>query len=283
MQKVVSHYRGVSRLLRLAFHVSKGLTKLYWLNLSKGSSWHKTTAGLDTITLWMQQLTTIFNVKITRHGHPARPAGLDGGTLYLSNHVSWLDIIIISSLTHVKFVSKDDLISWPFVGRLSKDSGTLFLDRNNKFALRDMLKQIQRRLENRLNVLIFPEGTTTDGETVSEFRNALIQAAINSASHIQTITLHYHKNGELCQTAPYINDDKFFPHAYRLLCQKYTEVNVQFDSAETSENKTRQDISHQSRQVMLDTLEQSKVLTARNHRVQQGLIDSAEETVTQES
>ncbi len=264
MQFIISHCRGITRFLRMLFHIGKGLVKLYWLQITRGTSWHKTTDGLDTISLWMQQLLAIFNVKITRYGNPAHFSSTGHATLFLSNHVSWLDIIIISSLTHVKFVSKDDLLYWPFVGKLSKNSGTLFLDRKNRFALRDMLKQIQSRLENNLNVLIFPEGTTTDGESVAEFRTALVQAAINSNSMVQTITLRYTTNGETCPNTPYINDDTFLPHAYRLLCQTHLQASVYFAEPVQATQQTRQNLSEASRQVMLDTLKLDRLVSCHN-------------------
>jgi len=272
VQLILKHFRGITRFTQLLLHIVKGLLQLYWLLYRRGSSWHKTTDGLDTISAWMQQLIVIFNITVTRHGYPARSCVTQPSTLLLCNHISWLDIIIISSMTHVKFVSKDDLLYWPCIGKLAKNSGTLFLDRKNKFALRVMLKQVQASLENGLDVLIFPEGTTTNGKSVSTFRNGLIQAAINSHCQTQTVTLQYFRDGKYCALSPYINNDTFLAHAYRLLCETGTAVTVHFDIPRRASGRQRLDIARQAREKILDNIHNpfkshASLLTTHNSKL----------------
>jgi 1-acyl-sn-glycerol-3-phosphate acyltransferase len=97
--------------------------------------------------------------------------------LIVSNHVSWLDISVITSVAPVVFVAKREVASWPLFGLLAKLQRSVFVDRNQRHKTPDVNAEIARRLADGDPVLLFGEGTSSDGNRVLPFRTALIDAA----------------------------------------------------------------------------------------------------------
>jgi lyso-ornithine lipid O-acyltransferase len=94
----------------------------------------------------------------------------------VSNHTSWLDIIVLSSFLPVVFVAKQEVVSWPFFGWLAKLQRSIFVDRERKHLVRQTIARIADALLAGGIICLFPEGTSTDGLDVAPFRSALIGA-----------------------------------------------------------------------------------------------------------
>lgn len=99
------------------------------------------------------------------------------GTLIVSNHVSWLDILIIGSVLPVNFVAKADISGWPVFGFLAKLQNTLFINRDRRSDTANQSNAMQQRLAEGGRLVLFPEGTTGDGTIVHPFKSALFAAA----------------------------------------------------------------------------------------------------------
>jgi len=117
--------------------------------------------------------TAIVGVRITTRGRPvpARPL------LIVSNHVSWLDVCVITALVPAVFVAKREVAAWPLFGVLARLQRSIFVDRDRRHRTRHATAEIGRRLARGDAVLLFAEGTTSDGSRVLAFRSALIGAA----------------------------------------------------------------------------------------------------------
>jgi 1-acyl-sn-glycerol-3-phosphate acyltransferase len=110
--------------------------------------------------------------------------------LIVSNHVSWLDISVITSVAPVVFVAKREVASWPLFGLLAKLQRSVFVDRNQRHKTPDVNAEIARRLADGDPVLLFGEGTSSDGNRVLPFRTALIDAArdaLAAAGHVRRV------------------------------------------------------------------------------------------------
>ncbi|MCG6121662.1 MAG: 1-acyl-sn-glycerol-3-phosphate acyltransferase [Microvirga sp.] len=105
----------------------------------------------------------------------ARPAGRP--SLVLSNHCSWIDIVVLASLAPVSFVAKSEIAGWPVFGFLARMQRSIFIDRNSKRATGAVSATIARRLARGEPVVLFAEGTTSDGNRVLPFRASLVGAA----------------------------------------------------------------------------------------------------------
>src|SRR5579863_8787387 len=95
--------------------------------------------------------------------------------LLVSNHLSYLDIMVISAITPVVFVSKSEVRSWPIFGFCAVLSGTLFIDRAKRMHVGPINEEIQAALDAGVLVAVFPEGTSTNGEEVLPFRSPLLE------------------------------------------------------------------------------------------------------------
>ena len=113
----------------------------------------------------------LFGVKIRVVGVP-----LKGGVLMAANHTGWLDIPILSSVAPVSFVAKSEVGSWPFFGTLARLQRTIFI-RREKTKAAEARDTIKKRLLEGDALVIFPEGTSSDGNRVLPFRSALLSAA----------------------------------------------------------------------------------------------------------
>lgn len=115
----------------------------------------------------------LFNVRVREKG---RPEG-ERARLVLANHVSWLDIPVIGSLRPMSFVAKSEIAGWPLIGHLAKLQRTVFIERARKAATAEVNQEVARRLKGGEAIVLFPEGTTGDGNRLLTFRSSLIGAA----------------------------------------------------------------------------------------------------------
>jgi lyso-ornithine lipid O-acyltransferase len=113
----------------------------------------------------------LMGARITVLGTPAK-----GGVLLTANHSGWLDIPILSAVVPVSFVAKQEVNRWPFFGTLARLQRTVFIRRERSKALEDR-DNIRRRLTDGDALVIFPEGTSGDGNRVLPFKSALLSAA----------------------------------------------------------------------------------------------------------
>lgn len=101
----------------------------------------------------------------------------DRPVLLVSNHVSWLDIPALSAVAPVSFVAKSEVGAWPFVSLLAKLQRSVFVDRTRRTLVKDKAGEIAERLAQGDNVVLFAEGTSSDGNRVLPFRSSLFSAA----------------------------------------------------------------------------------------------------------
>ena len=114
-----------------------------------------------------------------------------GPLLIASNHVSWLDIVVLSSVAPVSFIAKRDVAKWPFFGSLARLQRTVFVDRDRRHATGEGRDEIRERLEDGDILVLFAEGTSSDGRSVLPFKSSFFGAAETSGALVQPVTLAY--------------------------------------------------------------------------------------------
>ncbi|MGH6947894.1 MAG: lysophospholipid acyltransferase family protein, partial [Kiloniellales bacterium] len=115
----------------------------------------------------------LLGFRIERRGRLSRIAP----TLFVSNHVSYFDIMALSALLEASFVAKREVANWPFFGLLAKLQRTVFIDRRSQRQVAGQRDAIGARLEEGDNLILFPEGTSGDGSRVLPFKSALFAVA----------------------------------------------------------------------------------------------------------
>jgi 1-acyl-sn-glycerol-3-phosphate acyltransferase len=178
----------------------------------------------------------ILGVRITTIGRRANTAPL----LIVSNHVSWLDISVITAAAPVVFVAKREVATWPVFGLLARLQRSVFVDRERRQTTQAVNNEIARRLAGGDAVLLFAEGTSSDGNRVLTFRTALIGAArdaIAEAGHdervwIQPLSIAYTALRGLPlgrpnrSTVAWYGSTSLLPHLRRLVAQGAIDVTV---------------------------------------------------------
>jgi 1-acyl-sn-glycerol-3-phosphate acyltransferase len=134
----------------------------------------------------------LLGVRVHLSGAPVAP----GPVLIVSNHISWLDIPVLASITPLSFVAKREVASWPFISWLAKLQRTIFIDRMRRTAVAETRNEILQRLEAKERIVLFAEGTSSDGNQVLPFKSPLFAAiepngANDSGYKIQTCAIVY--------------------------------------------------------------------------------------------
>ncbi len=136
---------------------------------------------------WLKKVVRIVGLRVDVAGQkPTRQKS----ALWVSNHVSWLDIPVIGS-EGVAFLSKAEIRQWPVIGWLGEKGGTVFIKRGGKGASENASKKIAQKIQSNDSVLVFPEATTTDGKDLKRFHARIFAPAMDHSLPIQPIAIRY--------------------------------------------------------------------------------------------
>lgn len=124
-------------------------------------------------------------------GLPERPGRKGSGAFLVSNHLGYTDGLILGALFSVVYVSKSELKKWPLIGLMTEVSGTLFVDRSRKNHIAQYIDDISSTLKAGVNILFFPEGTSTNGEELLAFKTAFFEAPLRVGAPIIPISIVY--------------------------------------------------------------------------------------------
>lgn len=187
---------------------------------------------------WSYYLCKICGLRVHLHGQPAATP-----VLMVANHISWLDIFALLSTFYVKFVSKSEIGHWPVIGYLSQRVGTLFIRRGQSEAMKVATQLMVKTLKNQERVLFFPEGTSSNGQQVLRFHARLFQAALDGHVIVQPIALRYSSGDSISTVAPFIDDDDFVSHLWRVLGEPSLDIYIYFLPILEVEGKKRREIA----------------------------------------
>lgn len=175
-------------------------------------------------------LRAMLNIKITIEGE--RELLESRGAFIISNHQGYVDGFVLGSLFPVIYVSKKEVRSWPLIGQWTALCGTVFVDRQHKEKIPLLVEEIVKKLRQKANILVFPEGTSTNGERLLPFQSAPFAAPLRARAAIVPVTLSYKRaNGEPVTLANrdkiyWYGDMDFVSHFWNLLALRNIEVSV---------------------------------------------------------
>jgi lyso-ornithine lipid O-acyltransferase len=229
--------RACRRAVALAYVLVKCILR-FWILRLKGPRTLKRRA------LWLQKsCNDVLDSLEIRHSVEGMPPK---GGLVVSNHLSYLDIVVLSGAMPCFFVSKAEVVDWPFFGKAARSGGTLFIDRSSLASAGRVAEMISDRLKLPVPILLFPEGTSTDGSTVQRFHSRLFEPAIVASAPITAASVRYSTEDgtperELC----WYGDDAFFPHLVKTLKSPRISAYVRFGEARTyTERRVAADMTH---------------------------------------
>lgn len=188
------------------------------------------------VQAWATEMLARLGVRLVVHG----TAPVTGPVLLVSNHISWLDIVVLHAARHCRFVSKSDVRNWPLIGRLATGAGTLYVERRSRRDAMRVVHAMAQALRDGEILAIFPEGTTGDGDVLLPFHANLLQAAISTNVPIQPVALRFvDAQGQISQAASYIGDESLVGSLWRTLCTPGIVTHVRFGTAESAQGRDR--------------------------------------------
>lgn len=183
-------------------------------------------------SIWHRAVCKIMRISVICEGRPSKSSP----TFFTSNHISYLDIPVLGQLKPAYFIAKTDVAQWPFFGWLTKLQKTVFIKRE-KTGLQDAGEKIMAHLNQRRSLVVFPEGTSGNGECVLPFKsslfNYLLHPDLKLNVTIQPVTIKIVEiNGV---TAPAQSDRDLYawygemelpPHLWNFACAKGAVLKV---------------------------------------------------------
>lgn len=213
-------FRALGRALHLGGYLLAGLWRI------RGLDRRSEAERLEFVRAWLARATEILGVKVTVRGLDRLTADEAQGALWLPNHVSWLDIPVIGGLVPgTVFLSKSELASWPVIGRLARLAGTQFIQRGRGSAA--AAEAVARGVSTGHRMVVFAEGTTTDGTRVRRFHARLLGPAVETGCPVVPVALRYFDADGRRTTQPaFTGQESLWPSMWRVLRSRQVEAVV---------------------------------------------------------
>ncbi len=186
---------------------------------------------------WAQWFTALSRINIEIIGDAPKPP-----FFLVSNHLSYTDIPVLRAITEGVFVAKGDIEAWFFAGRVVRDMGNIFINRENRRDIPVAGAKILKKLEDGEGVIIFPEGTSSKGEEVLPFNSSFFEFAAKTdlPIHYASITYRtYNSNTKASEAICWWDDTSFIVHLWRFfqLPESIAIINFGFESVVKSNRK----------------------------------------------
>lgn len=198
---------------------------------------------------WHNRVIRVLGIQLRVFGTPSNTA-----TLFVANHLSWLDIHVIGSQLPVRFLSKAEVSRWPIFGWLASRAGTLYIPRGGKAAAAEANRLMQAALRDDHHVVLFPESTTSDGN-IRRFHSRLMQSAIDAQCQVQPVAIRYphspiendgspdHNHSKVHPSVLYIGDTSFTQSAKNVVMADGITAELHFLEPIDTCNKTRDELA----------------------------------------
>ena len=194
---------------------------------------------------WSSKLLRILNVKVRVEGPP--PSKRERGAMIAANHVSWLDVFLISSIRPTRFIAKSEIRSWGLAGWIVARSGTLFIRRDQ---LRDMARingLVHAAIAEGDCVGLFPEGITTEGDELLRFHSALFEPAVANEAHVHAAAIRYEQpDGTLCREASFRGERTFMESLRLIIGERAMTARIRFAPAFEPDGAHRREVAREA-------------------------------------
>ena len=184
---------------------------------------------------WLQRSSVrvlrVFGVEFEAHGATPETG------LLICNHLSYLDVLALAAITPAVFVAKREVKQWPLLGWFARLAGTVFVDRQKRSQVGAANEEIATALNSGVLTVLFPEGTSSDGQTVLPFKSALLEPAIAQTCPVWAGLIEYRlAEGDPGEEVCYWRDMTFLPHLINLLSKAEVQTRVRFAAVKSRES-----------------------------------------------
>ncbi len=248
----MQRFRLYLRLARIIAVVAFGLVLASGLRLRTLLGPRPSQASRQRLCRWfLARLAMALPFEVRMTGElPDRPM------LWVANHLSWSDIPFLGMLRPMTFLAKADILKWPLVGWLTEEAGTQFIQRGSGDSS-TLTQLLADELKQGRNLLIFPEGTTTDGTSVRTFHSRLLGCAIDAGVPVQPVAIRYLREDAVDPIAPFIGDDDLLSHLFRMLREDTAVVEIKLLSPILTVGTQRNPLARRCHEVITGALQSS--------------------------
>lgn len=198
---------------------------------------------------WTRGMCRILGLRVEQTGEVSA-----GPTLFVANHISWLDTLVLQAALKATFVAKQEVRAWPVFGAMAARTGTLFLKRGDHTSSALLADHMTWGLMQKHSFVMFPEGTTTDGLSVQHFHARLFQAALRARHPVQAVAVAYPHPHGVHPLAPFVGDDTLLRHLWRLLGERHIDVKLTFCTPLAAAGLERRTLAQRARTQIVDAL-----------------------------
>ena len=188
------------------------------------------------------------------------------GRLVLANHVSWIDIFAINAVLPSRFIAKAEIGQWPLLGVLVSRGGTLYIERGRRHAVAAMNATVREHLQLGETIVVFAEGTTTDGSVLLPFHSNVIAPALDVGAVIWPVAIRYTERAKRSSAAAFIGEMGLLTSLARVLVadQLVVEVAV-LPAVATNDAPDRHAVARAARLAIADKLGIESELPTKPH------------------
>jgi 1-acyl-sn-glycerol-3-phosphate acyltransferase len=183
-----------------------------------------------------------------------------GAQLVVANHIAWIDIQLLHSLSAMGFVGKYEISTWPIVGWLAKVGGTVFHQRGSHDSASGVASAMVQRLEEGGKVAIFPEGGILPGDRVKMFHARLFGAAIETNVPVQPVALRYLRDGATYHDITFLPGEKTLDNFFRLLKQRPCIGEIHVLPVIESQGKKRRELAGEAEAAVRAAYEGARIV-----------------------
>ena len=207
----------------------------------------------EKIRLWFKKILDIIEIKTIIKGEIKA-----GNYLIISNHSSWLDIIILGSTFKTTFLSKIEVSRWPIIGKITTAVDMLFINRGAKNAATLAVDGISEFIENNRSVTIFPEGTSSGGKGLLKFKPRLFASCINANCPVQCVIIKYpYKNKNIHPSVPFVRGNSLFLNILKVLFRNDIVAEITISELVNTKDKDRKSVAHECYEIVKNNIEKN--------------------------
>lgn len=242
------------RFIRLMLHILSGVLQSFILPHVSISRQNQMTCN------WAQKFLRIIRVQLSVDGE--LPACGPQGVILVANHISWLDILVILAAYPVRFVAKAEISTWPLLGRLCRNAETLFIEREKRSDTLRINQQIDSVLKSGHSIVIFPEGTTGNGDVLQHFHASLLQSAVTAKALLCPVAIRYSNCDDSRNASVAYVNVTILQSLMQILAEPKIRAELIFCESVPSADRNRRELARLAEKAIARTLSLNVVHTA---------------------
>ncbi len=179
-------------------------------------------ANAVSTMLWSRAMCRILGIRVIKSGAEMAISGFA-----VCNHVSYIDVLVAGSVRPSSFLAMHEVKGWPIMGWLARLGGTIFVNRKSKRAAIGVMQEIERKIDHGVTVIVFPEGTTSDGKSIRRFKSTFFSVPVRKNVPVTPVSIRYPE--ALPGTVAWYGGMKLGPHFWNLLGGKSIKAALYFN------------------------------------------------------